>query len=53
MLWNAEDYARCRASVIPYDYWCMGKEEGSRMEDRKEYQHQKWLKNSVRTLRRL
>jgi hypothetical protein len=22
------------------DYWCMGKEERSRMEERKEYQHQ-------------
>jgi hypothetical protein len=38
-------YVRCRASAVPYDYWGMGKEERSRMEDRKEYQH------SVRLLR--
>ena len=33
-------YARCRASAVPYDYWCMGKEEGStgRTGDRQEYQ---------------
>ena len=23
-------------ATIPYDYWCMGKEERSRMEERKE-----------------
>ena len=33
MLRNAEDYVRCRASAIPYDYWRMGKEKESRMED--------------------
>ena len=27
MLRNTGDYVRCRASAIPYDYWCMGKEE--------------------------
>jgi hypothetical protein len=32
-------YVRCRTSAIPYDYWRMGKEEESRMEDRQEYQH--------------
>jgi hypothetical protein len=39
MLRNAEDHVRCRTSAIPYDYWRMGKEEGSihRMEDRKAY----------------
>jgi hypothetical protein len=39
MLRNAEGYVRCRTSAIPYDYWCMEKEERSRTEDRKEYQH--------------
>jgi hypothetical protein len=33
MLRNAEDYARCRTSTIPYDCWCVEKEEESRMED--------------------
>jgi hypothetical protein len=40
MLRNAEDYVRCRTSAIPYGYWCMGKEEGSRIEDSKAYQQQ-------------
>ena len=39
MLRNAKGYVRYRTSTVPYDYWCMGKEERSRMEDRKEYQH--------------
>jgi hypothetical protein len=39
MLRNAGDYARCRTSSIPYDCWCMGKEEKSRMGDRKDHQH--------------
>jgi hypothetical protein len=33
ILWNAEGYVRCRTSAIPYDYWCMGKEEKGRMGD--------------------
>jgi hypothetical protein len=39
MLRNAESYVRCRTSAIPYDYWCVGKEERSTMGDRKEQQH--------------
>ena len=39
ILRNAEGYARCRTSTIPYDYWRMGKEEKSRIGDRQEYQH--------------
>ena len=39
MLRNAKGYVRYRTSTVPYYYWCMGKEERSRMEDRKEYQH--------------
>ena len=34
------------ASAIPYHYWCMGAEERSRMEERKErkeYQHTQGL----------
>jgi hypothetical protein len=34
MLRNADGYVRCRTSSIPYGYWRMGKEEGSRMEDK-------------------
>jgi hypothetical protein len=30
VLWNAGGYVRCRASTIPYDYWCMGMEDRRR-----------------------
>jgi hypothetical protein len=32
MLWDAGDYARCRALAIPYGYWGMEEEERTKTE---------------------